>query len=107
MRTPLLFSLALLALLLPHCWMKPHPPGDAQHPLECRMEPALPLIAGLPIAMRFQLTNRRERPVWMLRWNTPWEGWRGTVFSVSLQGHELPYRGVLVKRGDPAAAEYV
>jgi hypothetical protein len=71
------------------------------------MEAAHPLIAGLPIAMRFQLTNRREQPVWMLRWNTPWEGWSGTVFSVSLQGPELPYRGILAKRGDPGAAEYV
>jgi len=71
------------------------------------MEAAHPLIAGLPIAMRFQLTNRREQPVWMLRWNTPWEGWRGTVFSVSLQGRELPYQGPMVKRGDPTREEYV
>lgn len=71
------------------------------------MEAMRPQIAGGPVGMRFQLTNRLERPVWVLRWNTPWDGWRGTVFSVSLEGHELPYQGVLAKRGDPTAAEYL
>jgi peptidyl-Lys metalloendopeptidase len=107
MRKPALFSLTLLALLSTHCWMKPHAPLDAAHPLECRVEAARPRIAGAPIAMRFQLTNRSEQPLWMLRWNTPWDGWRGTIFDVSFQGQDLPYQGAMVKRGDPTAEEYV
>lgn len=107
MRKPALLSLALLSLLSTHCWMKAHPAADAQHPLECRMEAAHPQIAGAPIAIRLQLMNRADRPVWMLRWNTPWDGWRGTIFAVSFQGRDLPYHGPLVKRGDPTAEEYV
>ena len=87
--------------------MKPHPPADAQHPLECRMEGAHPQIAGGPTAIRFQLTNRMEQPLWLLRWNTPFEGWRGTILAVSYQGQDLRYQGPMVKRGDPVAGDYL
>jgi peptidyl-Lys metalloendopeptidase len=106
MRKPALLPLTLLTLLSTHCWMKAHP-TDAQHPLECQVEAMRPLIAGGPVGMRFQLTNRSAEPVWMLRWNTPWDGWRGTIFAVSFQGRDLPYQGPMVKRGDPTAAEYM
>lgn len=99
--------LALLALLSLGCWMKPHPPADPQHPLECRLEATRPQIAGGPTAIRFQLVNRLDKPLAMLRWNTPFEGWRGTILSVSLQGHELPYQGPMVKRGDPVSGDYM
>jgi hypothetical protein len=99
--------LPLLALLSTSCWMKAHPPADAQHPLECRMEAMRPQIAGGPTGIRFQLINRMEEPLSMLRWNTPFEGWRGTILSVSLQGRELPYHGPMVKRGDAVTGDYL
>jgi len=71
------------------------------------MEGATPQIAGGPTAIRFQLTNRLDQPLWLLRWNTPYEGWRGTILSVRLQGQELPYHGPMVKRGDPVAGDYL
>jgi peptidyl-Lys metalloendopeptidase len=43
----------------------------------------------------------------VLRWNTPIEGWRGTLFTVTFQGTDLPYQGPRVKRGDPGREEYV
>jgi len=110
MRQPALLVPPLLALVFAacvSCWMKPHDQTDARHPLECRMEEAHPQLAGGPVAIRFQLTNRSEHPVWLLRWNTPWEGWRGTLFALSYGGQDLPYRGPLVKRGEPAAQEYI
>jgi hypothetical protein len=102
-----LAGLCLLALSSAHCWMKPHPAADPQHPLECRLEAAHPRLAGGPVAVRFQLINRTESPVSMLQWNTPFEGWRGTILSVSFDGKELPYQGPMTKRGDPGAQEYV
>jgi hypothetical protein len=107
MRKTVLLSLTLAACLSTSCWMKAHPPADARHPLECRMEAMRPQIAGGPTGIRFQLTNRLDQPLWLLRWNTPFEGWRGTILSVSLQGRELPYQGPMVKRGDPLAADYM
>lgn len=71
------------------------------------MEAVHPLVAGGPVALRFRLVNRTDGPLWVLRWNTPIEGWRGTIFTVSFQGTDLPYRGPLLKRGDPGRQEYV
>jgi hypothetical protein len=102
-----LLSLTLAAFLSTSCWMKAHPTADARHPLECRMEAMRPQTAGGPTGIRFQLINRLDKPLWLLRWNTPFEGWRGTILSVSLQGQERPYRGPMVKRGDPVTGDYM
>ena len=71
------------------------------------MEAMRPQIAGGPTGIRFQLINRLDQPLSMLRWNTPFEGWRGTILSVSFHGQELPYQGPMVKRGDSIAADYM
>lgn len=69
-------------------------------PLECRAEPA----DGTRI--RFELANRSQAPLRVLTWNTPWEGWKGTVLTVTHEGEELPYQGPMLKRGDPGREEY-
>ena len=71
------------------------------------MEAMHPQTAGGPTGVRFQLINRLDKPLSMLRWSTPFEGWRGTILSVSLQGQEIPYRGPMVTRGDPVAGDYM
>jgi hypothetical protein len=77
-------------------------------PLECRIEPRAPLTAGGPAEIRFVLTNPSRGPVWVLRWNTPFEGWRGSIFTVTApDGTEIPYTGPMVKRGDPGRDDYV
>lgn len=98
-----LLPIACLAIVSTHC-MKAAAPAQ---PLECRMEAVHPLVAGGPVALRFRLVNRTAGPLWVLRWNTPIEGWRGTLFTVTFQGTELPYQGPMVKRGDPGREEYV
>ncbi|HEV7505462.1 MAG TPA: protease [Thermoanaerobaculia bacterium] len=105
MRLPLfpIVVLAGIAILSAHC-MKAAAPTQ---PLECRMEAVHPLVAGGPVALRFRLVNRTDGPLWVLRWNTPIEGWRGTIFTVSFQGTDLPYQGPMFKRGDPGREEYV
>jgi peptidyl-Lys metalloendopeptidase len=96
-------AIALLAVVSAHC-MKAAAPTQ---PLECRLEAVHPLVAGGPVALRFRLVNRTDGPLWVLRWNTPVEGWRGTIFTVTFQGINLPYQGPMVKRGDPGREEYV
>ena len=107
MRKTILSSLPLFALLSAGCWIKAHPHADAQHPLECRMEAMRPQTVGGPTGVRFQVINRMPKPISMLRWSTPFEGWRGTLFSVSFQGREIPYHGPMVKRGDPDLGDYM
>lgn len=96
-------AITLLATLSAHCGKAATP----AQPLECRMEAVHPLVAGGPVALRFRLVNRTDGPLWVLRWNTPIEGWRGTILTVSYQGTELPYQGPRLKRGDPGREEYV
>lgn len=97
----------LAALLLVGCLTAVPPSPDLASALGCRLEPRPPRAAGGPVEIRFELTNRSQVPVWVLAWNTPLEGWQGTLFSATRDGQELPYQGPMLKRGDPGREEYV
>jgi hypothetical protein len=73
----------------------------AHSKLSCRLE------AQAPSSLRFELTNGSGSPLQVLKWNTPLEGWKGTVLRVSRDGEELPYQGPMLKRGDPQGEAYV
>lgn len=77
------------------------PPTADSPALTCRLE------ASVPARLRFELTNRSESALWVLKWNTPLEGWKGTVLKVTRNGKEIPYQGPLFKRGDPGREDYV
>jgi hypothetical protein len=102
--TRLLSLAALVALSASTCMQT----AASQPALECRVEPRPPLTAGGPAEIRLVLSNPSREPVWLLRWNTPFEGWMGSIFTVTgPDGTELPYTGPMVKRGDPGREEYV
>ena len=102
--TRLLSLAALVALSASTCMYTNASPSA----LECRVEPEAPLTAGGPAEIRFVLANPSRQPVWFLKWNTPFEGWMGSIFTVTgPDGTELPYTGPMVKRGDPSRDEYV
>ena len=94
-----LLALAILAVFSTHCMTAAAPP----QPLECRIEP----VAGSLTSLRFTLTNRTAAPLWVLRWNTPLEGWKGTILTVTANGTEISYQGPMLKRGDPGREDYV
>ena len=72
------------------------------HPtITCRLE------AQPPASIRFELSNGSDAALRVLTWNTPLEGWKGTVLRVTRDGEELPYQGPMLKRGDPQADDYV
>jgi peptidyl-Lys metalloendopeptidase len=96
-----LLALAFLAVFSIHCTKATVPDANAQ-PLECRIEP----VAGSPTSIRFSLANRTAAPLWVLRWNTPLEGWKGTILTVTANGTEIPYQGPMLKRGDPSREDY-
>lgn len=114
---PRLLSAAGLAVLLLASCMRPDStttpdpspsPNPGQTPtLQCRVEPSSPLTAGGPVEIRLVLTNPTREPLWFLKWNTPFEGWRGSIFTViDPRGVEVPYGGPLMKRSDPSRDEY-
>jgi hypothetical protein len=98
-----------LALLLAGCMSAVPSSSDSTPDLGCRLESRPPLVAGGPAKLHFELTNRSQAPVWVLRWNTPLEGWRGTILRITRDGRdgeEIPFQGPMFKRGDPAHGDY-
>ena len=75
--------------------------------LHCTLTAPASVAAGQPVPLRFTLANRGAVAVQVLEWGTPLEGWFAAYVEVSRDGVAVPYRGPMVKRGDPAAAEYV
>ena len=74
---------------------------------ECTLEVKEMYIIGEPVNLRFSLQNRTDRTFNILTWYTPLEGIAGEIFRVMRNGIEVPYRGILAKRGDPSKDEYV
>jgi hypothetical protein len=97
----LLSLAALVALSTSTCMQYPQTAASPTA-LTCRIE------LQAPAGIRFVLANPSQAPVWVLKWNTPLEGWMGSIFTVTgPDGAELPYTGPMVKRGDPGRDEYV
>ena len=75
--------------------------------LHCSLTAPASVAAGQPVPLRFMLENRGAVALQVLEWGTPLEGWFAPYVEVSRDGVAVPYRGPMVKRGDPAADEYV
>lgn len=82
--------------------------GTAPPRITCRLSVPAQGQSGQPVPLRMQLANPGSAPVQVLTWNTPFEGdWFGPFVEVSRNGQPLPYQGPMLKRGDPAADEYL
>ena len=79
----------------------------AKPELVCRLTAPARVTAGGPVEITFTVTNRSAAAVSILRWYTPLEGVRGDIFRVTRGRRGLPYEGPMMKRGDPAAGDYV
>lgn len=75
--------------------------------LDCRLRMPETVIPGRPVRLAFELLNKGAVPVRVLAWNTPLEGWFGSFLKLERDGVEIPYQGPMVKRGAPAADDYV
>ena len=59
------------------------------------------------ILMTFRLTNEQPEDTYVLKWHTALEGFRNKFLTVTVNGKELLYRGIMAKRGNPSADSYV
>ena len=55
----------------------------------------------------WQLTNRGDEAIYVLRWETPLDGLSRSVFQVSHNGRPVRYMDKLVHWGDPQASDFV
>lgn len=75
-----------------------------------RCELILPSVvtAGEPVELSVRIANPDADAVAILGWGMPFEGmWSGPSVTVERDGAPVAYRGPMVKRGAPAAEEYV
>ena len=75
-------------------------------PLECQLV-LLEADAEQGPQLRFTLINRGARPLLVLGWGTPLEGWMQPFVRTLRDGVELSYQGPVLERGDPDAVEYL
>lgn len=60
----------------------------------------------LPWLMFVLTNNDPSNAYYILKWHTPLEGFRNNFLKVYCNGEELPYEGIMAKRGDPDPASY-
>lgn len=60
-----------------------------------------------PFILTFELTNKGNKDVHVLKYDTPLEGLFSDCFEVTRDGVEVPYDGPLVKRAAPTEDDYV
>ena len=69
---------------------------------------AEPFLKGSEnVVVTFTMTNTSDRPVRLLRWNTPFDGIEGDLFEVARNGEPVPYLGRVYKRGTPGPDDYL
>lgn len=81
--------------------------GALRPSFDCVLETQSKYVIGEPVELRFSLHNRTDRTLYVLTWYTPLEGLAGEILRLTRDGNPVPYRGMLAKRGDPTAEEYV
>jgi peptidyl-Lys metalloendopeptidase len=81
--------------------------GTLRPSFDCVLETRDKYVVGEPVELRFSLHNRTDRTLYVLTWYTPLEGIAGEILRLTRDGNPVPYQGMLAKRGDPTAEEYV
>ncbi len=65
------------------------------------------IAANEPIKIKFILKNTSDQKLNVLKWFTPFEGFNGSIFSITKDGEPVKYLGRVVKRGAPGPDEYI
>lgn len=63
--------------------------------------------SGEEVTLTFNLTNTHDSDTYVLKWHTPLEGMLNNYLLVTIDGKDVPYRGIMAKRGNPGAEEYI
>ena len=82
-------------------------PPPSTRALSCTLSIAQPSASARAVKLSFVLRNGADRPVAVLGWNTPFDGWFGEYLDVTRDGIRVAYEGPVAKRGPPAADDYV
>lgn len=73
---------------------------------ECKLEVEPSFVIGESVNVLFKLSHSADRSLYILSWYTPLEGLAGEIFRVTREGEQIPYQGILAKRGEPTGEDY-
>ena len=83
-------------------------PMFAAGPISTEIEAMSPFLKSTQnVEIMFSMTNTADRPVSVLRWNTPFDGIEGDLFEVARNGELVPYLGREYKRGLPSHKDFM
>lgn len=102
LRIPTLLLIPFLLLGAPPLQAQTFEPS-----LAATLEIAETLETGESVPVQFSLKNDSSDDVRMLVWGTPLEGVYGRIFKVLRNGDPVPYEGIVVRRGEPTADDYI
>jgi peptidyl-Lys metalloendopeptidase len=63
--------------------------------------------AAEAVVVRFTLTNMTATVQSVLKWGTPFEGFNGNIFKVTMDGKPVLYTGRVIKRSAPRPEDYL
>ena len=81
--------------------------SETQHPFSSAVQCSQQYQLGEKITCQFDITNQVTVDYYLLKWQTPLEGMKSPYLSVSKDGKPLTYHGMMVKRGNPQASDFV
>lgn len=75
--------------------------------ITCSLAMPAALAPGQPAPLTLTLVNGSGKTLYLLKRNTPLEGWFADSMTVTHDGLTVPYAGAMAKRPPPTAREYV
>jgi peptidyl-Lys metalloendopeptidase len=97
---------AAAAISFPMTDLSATAPTNAGNGFACEMHAPAQVRVGAAVPVTFAIRNRHKTPMYVLEWNTPFEGFLGQFLKVTGPQGELDYHGAMVKRGPPDANAY-
>jgi hypothetical protein len=65
-----------------------------------------PVKVGSPVMVTFTVHNTSSKELKFLRWHTPFEGFKNSIFDIkNSKGEEVRYKGIMAKRIMPPPAD--
>lgn len=62
---------------------------------------------GSEVKLNLTLSNLTKETQDVLKWQTPFEGFRSKMFRVTRDGLDIPYQGIRVRRSSPSKSDYM
>jgi len=99
-RKPFMWILLAMPLVVTACG------GPAQPNITASFQGQSSYRRGEAVKVTFNLANASPADLYVLKWGTPFEGFRSMFYLVEKDGQKLTYKGRTATRGTPTRDDY-